>query len=124
MFTITPTAAQQVIVASQQHGIENPSLRIAARRSMDGSIEYGMGFDDERDGDIQLQSEGINLLIAEQSEPLLKGATLDFVEMAPGQAQFIFINPNDTTPRMSGGGCGGGGCGGGSCGSGGRGGCG
>lgn len=123
MFTVTPLAAQQIIAASQQHGIEDaPNLRIAARRSMDGSIEYGMGFDDLHEGDVQVNAEGINLLIAPHSEPLLKGATLDFVELAPGDFQFIFVNPNDIAPS-GGGGCGsksgGGGCGSGGCGSGG-----
>lgn len=123
MFTVTPLAAQQILAASQQHGIEDaPNLRIAARRSMDGSIEYGMGFDDLHEGDVQVNAEGINLLIAPHSEPLLKGATLDFVELAPGDFQFIFVNPNDIAPS-GGGGCGskssGGGCGSGGCGSGG-----
>jgi iron-sulfur cluster assembly protein len=123
MFTVTPLAAQQIIAASQQHGIvDAPNLRIAARRSMDGSIEYGMGFDDLHEGDVQVNAEGINLLIAPHSEPLLKGATLDFVELAPGDFQFIFVNPNDIAPS-GGGGCGskssGGGCGSGGCGSGG-----
>jgi len=123
MFTVTPLAAQQILAASQQHGIEDaPNLRIAARRSMDGSIEYGMGFDDLHEGDVQINAEGINLLIAPHSEGLLKGATLDFVELSPGDFQFIFVNPNDMAPS-GGGGCGtkssGGGCGSGGCGSGG-----
>lgn len=127
MFTVTPQAAQQILAASQQHGIEDvPNLRVAARRSMDGSIEYGMGFDDLHEGDMQINAEGINLLIAPHSEGLLNGATLDFVELSPGDFQFIFMNPNDMAPSggggcgsKSGGGGGGGGCGSGGCGSGG-----
>lgn len=124
MFTVTPLAAQQILAASQQHGIAEPNLRIAARRSMDGSIEYGLGFDDLSEEDTQIDTEGLKLLINPSSEPLLKGATLDYVELSPGEFQFIFINPNDIAPPRSGGGCGsgsssGGGCGSGGCGSGG-----
>jgi iron-sulfur cluster assembly protein len=125
MFTVTPQAAQQILAASQQHGIDDvPNLRIAARRSMDGSIEYGLGFDDLHDEDMQIPAEGLNLLIAPHSEPLLQGATLDYVELTPGDFQFIFMNPNDMAPSGDGG-CGssskssGGGCGSGGCGSGG-----
>ncbi len=80
----------------------------------DGSIVYGMGFDDERDNDEVLECEGITVLIAPLSRDLLNGATLDFVELKPGEFQFIFINPNEAAPppaeTRARGGCGSGGC--------------
>ncbi len=82
--------------------------------TFDGSIVYGMGFDDERDNDEVLECEGITVLIAPLSRDLLNGATLDFVELKPGEFQFIFINPNEAAPppaeTRARGGCGSGGC--------------
>lgn len=120
MVKVTAEAAAQILNAADQAGAQGMALRIAAKRDFDGSIQYGMGFDQEAEGDMMIDSEGIKVLVAMQSQPLLGGAVLDFVELSPGNSQFIFINPNDTG-GSTGGGCGGGGggCGGGGCGGGG-----
>lgn len=115
MLTLTPAAAHQIQSAiPPEASFEGMILRIAARRGMDGSIEYAMGMDSERENDQTLVVEGISLLINEHSAPLLQGVTVDFVE-ENGQPLFVFVNPNDLGP--SGGGCGSGGCGSGGCGS-------
>lgn len=112
MFNVTPTAAAQIQISAQHHGNVS-GLRVAAKRETDGSIVYGMGFDDERDNDDVLQCEGITVLIAPLSRDLLEGATLDFVELKPGEFQFIFLNPNEAPPAKDDAGargCGSGGC--------------
>lgn len=124
MLTLTPSAAEQILraVSAQQEDTEEPtSLRIAAKIE-DGEIVYGMGFDTQREYDAIIESCGVTLLIAPPSQELLKGTTLDFIELHPGELQFIFINPNDPLPAT--GGCASrtGGCG--SCGGGTAGGCG
>lgn len=123
MLTLTPAAAHQIQSAiPPEASVEGLTLRIAARRAMDGSIEYAMGMDNERENDQTIVVEGISLLVNEHSADLLVGVTVDFVE-ENGQPLFVFMNPNDTGPAMGGGGCGssggGGGCGSGGCGSGG-----
>lgn len=122
MLTLTPAAVHQIQSAiPPEASFEGLSLRIAARRAFDGSIEYAMGMDNERDNDKTVVVEGISLLINEHSADLLQGVTVDFVE-ENGQPLFVFMNPNDTGPVGGGGGCGsssGGGCGSGGCGSGG-----
>jgi iron-sulfur cluster assembly protein len=70
-------------------------LRIAAKVEDDGSFQYGMGFDEQRDEDITCSSEGIDMVVASGHQDLLLGLTIDFVELNPGEHQFIFINPND-----------------------------
>jgi iron-sulfur cluster assembly protein len=117
MLTVTPNAAKQILdYAAGANDLDGMSLRIAARLGTDGSVEYAMGFDNLRDDDLQISSEGISLLINEANGPLLNGVTLDF-DQVNGEASFIFINPNQFQP--TGGGCGSGGCGSGGCGSGG-----
>lgn len=119
MITVTNQAAEQILQAAVQSGAEGLPLRIAARRAEDGSIQYGMGFDEEKDDDLQIITSGITVLVSPGFRDLLDGATLDFVELNPGDPRFIFINPNDTgggscgTSNEGGGGGGCGGCGGG-----------
>jgi iron-sulfur cluster assembly protein len=95
MITVTPAAATQIRQAAEQSNAQGLCLRIAARIEPDGAIEYGMGFDEKNDDDMHLVSEGIDLLIAPASKDIFMGAVLDFVELSPGDNQFIFINPND-----------------------------
>ncbi len=95
MFKVTPAAAEQVRTAAQQGGTEGMALRLAASRRPDGTIDYRMGFDEVGDDDIRFASEGVELVIAPEYVPLLDRATLDFVELQPGERQFIFLNPDD-----------------------------
>jgi iron-sulfur cluster assembly protein len=105
MITITPQAAEQILKSAQQAGLEEACLRLAARLDEKGTIEYGMGFDDKAEGDLLVAAAGITLLVSPGSVELLTGATLDYVELNPGEPRFIFVNPNDPshkTPKASG----------------------
>ncbi|MCB1801454.1 MAG: iron-sulfur cluster assembly accessory protein [Gammaproteobacteria bacterium] len=95
MFKVTPQAAQQVKFAAEQSGTAGMALRLAAQQRPDGSIDYRMGFDEATEDDIRFDSEGVQIVIAPEFVPLLDTATLDFVELEPGDSQFIFLNPND-----------------------------
>jgi len=95
MITITPQAARQIRKASEQAEAGDMYLRIAAKQEEDGTIEYGLGFDDMGANDQIYTSEGVDVLISDTCKDLLSGASLDFVEISPGQSEFIFINPND-----------------------------
>ncbi|WP_240480791.1 hypothetical protein [Curvibacter sp. PAE-UM] len=122
MFTLTSAAAQQITQAAQDSGAQAAVLRVAARREADGSIGYGMGFDDVGDGDTRLQIQDVHIVIAPHHVALLEDTTLDFVELEPGQYNFIFVQQEAETAGSSAGGCGtggGGGCGSGGCGTGG-----
>lgn len=109
MFKITAAAAEQILRAAEAQDDEG-ILRVAAKIDDDGEIVYGMGFDEERENDEIVESEGVTILISPRSQELLAGATLDFVELHPGEFQFVFLNPMDADS------CGGsqrtGGCGG------------
>jgi iron-sulfur cluster assembly protein len=95
MFKLTPQAAQQVKSAAEQGGTAGMALRLAAQQRPDGSIDYRMGFDEGTDDDIRFSSEGVQVVMAPEYVPLLDDATLDFVELEPGDPQFIFLNPKD-----------------------------
>ena len=100
MITITPPAAEQIRNSTQQQaGSGEVCLRLAARLDDKGTIEYGMGFDDRAEGDMLVNSGGINVLVSAGCAELLTGATLDYVEINPGESRYIFINPNDPSHK-------------------------
>ena len=109
MFIVTPSASQEILAAAARSNAAGMALRVAARQVADGSIEYGMGFDEPRDGDMPLQVRGVDLLIAPPSQPMLEAVVLDFVEMGPGSFSFIFV-PEDAAAEPPAKACGSGGC--------------
>lgn len=115
MISLTKAAAEQIRTAAQQADAHNLGLRIAAKVNDAGMLEFGMGFDEERDKDAIQDSWGITLLVSPHSAPLLDDVTIDFTEVSPGEPRFVFMKGDMAPP----GGCGGGGCGSGSGGSGG-----
>jgi len=123
MFTLTSAAAQQIHKAVAESGAQDMVLRVAARREADGSVGYGMGFDDVGEDDTRLLLENVPVVIAARHVDLLDDTVLDFVELEPGQFNFIFVNQQSAFEGSSAGGCASGGCGsgssGGGCGSGG-----
>lgn len=109
MFMLTAAAAEQIARAALEQP-DNPPLRVAAKFDEDGEMVYGMGFDAQREDDLVVDTEGVQVLIAPPSQSLLDGATLDFVEVHPGEYQFIFSHatpPFNSACSSSGSGCGG-----------------
>jgi iron-sulfur cluster assembly accessory protein len=95
MITVTPAAATQVRTASVQGNAIGLPLRIAIQKKPDGGFHYLMGFDDQaKDGDETIASEGVSLVVDADSQPLVAGMTLDYVEI-DGKLEFVFANPND-----------------------------
>ena len=119
MFTLTSAAAQQVRQAASASGAQDMALRIAAKIDSDGSVQYGMGFDEPKDEDMKLDLDGVAVVIAEDFQPVLDNIVLDYVELEPGQFNFIFMDARQQEPTpASFGGCGGGACASGGCGGG------
>lgn len=123
MFSLTPAAAQQIQQAASASGATDLALRIAAKVDPDGALQYGMGFDEPKDEDMRLDLAGIAVVIGGESQELLLDTVLDFVELNPGEFNFIFSEGSATacaTETSSSGGCGSTGCGSGGCASKGR----
>jgi iron-sulfur cluster assembly protein len=95
MIRITPKAADQIRAAAEQSGAKGMCLRIAVGLDDQNAFHYGMGFDERKDNDVHVVSEGVEVVIADSQKDVLMGAVLDYVEINPGEHQFIFINPND-----------------------------
>ncbi|HEC20277.1 MAG TPA: iron-sulfur cluster assembly accessory protein [Gammaproteobacteria bacterium] len=95
MITFSPTAIAQIKLNLQENENNGMALRIAANMSADETVNYGMGFDEAREDDVQFTYDGVDFLVSPDCLELLNGAHLDFVEIEPGQHHFIFLNPND-----------------------------
>jgi iron-sulfur cluster assembly protein len=126
MFTLTPSAARQIQEAANASGAQEMALRVAAKIDAEGEMQYGMGFDDPTEEDMKLDLDGVAVVIADESQALLFDTVLDYVELEPGEFNFIFMDASlmETTQSScaskqvsTGGGCGSGGCSGGGCGS-------
>ena len=116
MFNLTAAAAAEIHAAAQRSQADGLALRIAARALADGRIDYGMGFDEEREHDETAEAHGLTLLLGRSSRPFLANTTLDYVELEPGRFGFVFVpGAEETAPAASG--CGSGSCGSGSCGT-------
>jgi len=94
MFKFTDSAAEHIKLSAAQAS-DKPVLRVAAKTNSDGSIEYGMGFDELKEGDVSLQNNGATVVIDSMSIEILDETTLDYVEIEAGQYNFIFMNPLD-----------------------------
>lgn len=95
---VTEVAAEQIKKAAVESKLENTALRIAATRNPDNSFHYGLGFDDvgtNEEKDHSFHSNGVDIVVADSSFDLLKGTTLDYIELEPKQFHFVFLNPND-----------------------------
>jgi len=95
MISITPEAAAQIRTSAKEQHLEGLPLRVAAQRLPDGKFHYAMGFDEADPAkDTTYHIEGVDVVISSISLDLIKGMTIDFVEI-DGEKQFIFLNPND-----------------------------
>lgn len=125
MFSMTMSAAHEILAAAARSDAAGMALRVAARQIADGSLEYGLGFDEEREDDHKLHVGDLTVLVGSPSRPLLADTVLDYVEVAPSQFEFVFMPPDaaaigggcGTGSARAGGGCGSGACGNGGCGS-------
>ena len=69
-------------------------LRISVVGGGCSGFQYGLSFDDQRNGDdFVFERDGVGVVIDEVSLELLKGAEVDFVEDLMG-ASFQIRNPN------------------------------
>jgi iron-sulfur cluster assembly protein len=95
MITLTEKGAEKVqeFLASQSAVAETAGLRVGVRGGGCSGFQYALAFDEQRDGDLVFEDQGIRLLVDNQSLPYVEGSTIDFVEGLQG-AGFKVDNPN------------------------------
>lgn len=92
--TLTENAAREL----KSMGERDPAnagkhLRVFVEAGGCSGLQYGMVFDEVRDGDIQAEFHGVRVLVDEFSGAYLKGAVVDFSDALSGGG-FKITNPN------------------------------
>jgi iron-sulfur cluster assembly protein len=93
--SVTPKAALQIRKALDKRG-GGLGLRLAVKTSGCSGYAYALEFADEAaPEDLTFDSEGVKLLVDQQSLPLIDGTQLDWVREGLNEG-FKFNNPNAT----------------------------
>jgi iron-sulfur cluster assembly protein len=91
MLKVTPAAAAAILDSAHRSGADGMALRLAAKVGADGAVQFGLGFDEEREQDRVIESHGARVLVAPPSQPLLSGVTLDFGALENGELGFVLL---------------------------------
>ena len=93
----TPAAAAKVAELIREEGNPGLMLRVYIQGGGCSGFQYGFTFDESvQDGDAEVVTDGVTLLVDPMSMQYLSGAEIDYTEGLQG-AQFVIRNPNATT---------------------------
>jgi iron-sulfur cluster assembly protein/iron-sulfur cluster insertion protein len=93
MITLTPRAAQQVRTLQNELTDETKRLRVFVESGGCSGFQYGMSFDESKDGDARMNSEGVEFVVDATSLAYLDGSVIDFDDGLHGKG-FEIRNPN------------------------------
>lgn len=93
--TFTEKGAEKVREFLDSQGLEPAAagLRVGVRGGGCSGFQYQLAFDEQRDGDVVFDHEGLRLLVDNQSLPYVDGSQIDYVDSLQG-AGFQVNNPN------------------------------
>jgi iron-sulfur cluster assembly accessory protein len=93
MITLTNSAVQQIAKLEAENAQEGQKLRVFVEAGGCSGFEYGMSFDDKKEGDRELSDNGVSFLIDETSFEYLDGSEIHFDDGLGGKG-FDIRNPN------------------------------
>ncbi len=93
MITITPNAATKVKSLQEEMGVDGKLMRLFVESGGCSGFQYGMSFDEKKEDDQIIDSEGVQILIDETSLAYLDGSEVDFDDGLNGKG-FEIRNPN------------------------------
>ena len=93
LISLTPLAAAKVKELLAEEGDETLVLRVAIQGGGCSGFQYGLGFDSVAEGDLQLELEGVPVVVDPFSAPYLRGTTIDFLNSIQ-ESGFKIDNPN------------------------------
>jgi iron-sulfur cluster assembly protein len=92
--TVTDTATKELKRLSAQQENPNLALRVFVSPGGCSGMSYGMAFDDEeQEGDLLIDHEGVRIRVDEMSVMYLDGSEIDFTNQLMGGG-FSINNPN------------------------------
>ncbi|GAK13738.1 iron-sulfur cluster assembly accessory protein [Geomicrobium sp. JCM 19039] len=94
MITITEAAASRIKSMKEEEGNPGLLLRVGVKGGGCSGLSYGLGFDaNPNDDDVHFQQSGIDVIVDEDSKPIVEGLLIDYKENMMGGG-FTIDNPN------------------------------
>ncbi|MDB6169741.1 MAG: iron-sulfur cluster assembly accessory protein [Verrucomicrobia bacterium] len=93
MIMLTQRAAERVRTMHAEIAAPSKRLRVFVESGGCSGFQYGMAFDERKDGDSELESEGVRFFIDQASLAYLEGSSIDFDDGLHGKG-FEIKNPN------------------------------
>lgn len=91
--TLTENAAKEILSLAKEDAEKGQCLRFGVEEGGCSGHEYAMGFDFPQEGDIQIESQGVKIIVDPHSFEYLKGIEVDFDDGIDGKG-FSFDNPS------------------------------
>jgi len=102
--SLTPAAANAVRDIFTARKLEGYSLRVFVAGGSCCSVQFGMALDNNvRPNDLTFETDGVKVIVDDQSINYLRGATVDFVDDPERGAGFLVDSPS---AKKEGGSCG------------------
>ena len=93
MITLSRRAADRVRTMQAELNAPAKRLRVFVESGGCSGFQYGMSFDQKKEGDAELESEGVPILMDPASLAYLDGSSVDFDDGLHGKG-FEIKNPN------------------------------
>lgn len=93
ILTLTPRAAAEVRDILTQPENVGKNFRVFVEQGGCSGMQYGMVFDEQRDGDFVSEHDGLTVLVDGISAQYLRGTVVDFSDALTGGG-FKITNPN------------------------------
>jgi iron-sulfur cluster assembly accessory protein len=92
--SLTTAAAEKVRALIEQEGRDDLRLRVSVQPGGCSGFQYQLFFDERSlDGDVDIEQDGVPVVVDRMSAPYLVGATIDFTDTIEQQG-FTIDNPN------------------------------
>ena len=90
---LTQSAANEVkFILEKNHSNGGKFLRLYVEKGGCSGMQYGMTFDEKRDGDLSVEAHGVSVLVDPFSAEYLRGTVVDFSDALTGGG-FKISNP-------------------------------
>ncbi|MBS0663451.1 MAG: iron-sulfur cluster insertion protein ErpA [Verrucomicrobia bacterium] len=93
MIILSARAANRVRTMQTELAAPTKRLRVFVESGGCSGFQYGMSFDERKEGDAELESEGVQFLVDPTSLAYLNGSSIDFDDGLHGKG-FEIKNPN------------------------------
>ena len=93
MITLTESAVKHVGALQREQNAVGKPLRVYVEAGGCSGMEYGMAFDEKKDGDEVVSQDGVSVVIDPMSANFLKDSVIDYVDSLQGSG-FQIKNPN------------------------------